>query len=146
MALSATDAQDRVEQLITLTETLTERLGREAAAFEARRPLDAAPELEETARLANLYRHECTRVKADPGLIAAADAGLRKRLTAATQAFEAMLSRHAIGLEAAKTLTEGLVRAVAQEIAGARAPGAGYGASGAAAAGDARAVTLNKRA
>jgi len=146
MALSVTDAQDRVEQLIALTETLTARMAREAAAFEARRPLDAAPELEETARLANLYRHECARVKADPGLVREADAGSRERLREATRAFEAMLLRHATGLEAARTFTEGLVKAVAQEIASARAPGAGYAASGAATAGDARAVTLNRRA
>ncbi len=146
MGLSATDAQDRVEQLLALTETLTERMGREAAAFEARRPLDAAPEMQETARLANLYRHECTRVKADPGLLSAADPNLRKRLAEATKAFERMLDRHATGLEAARTLTEGLVQAVAQEIAGARAPAAGYGSTGAAAAGDATAVTLNRRA
>ena len=146
MALSAVDAADRVEQLIALTETLTGRLAREAAAFEARRPLDAAPELEETARLANLYRHECTRVKADPALIAAAAPADRKRLAAATQAFESVLSRHALGLEAARSLTEGLVKTIAQEVASARAPGPGYGATGAAQASDARAVTLNQRA
>ena len=146
MALSAADAQDRVEQLIALTETLTGRLAEEAAAFEARRPLDAAPGLEETARMANLYRHECARVKANPDLIAEASKASRDRLIDASRTFEQMLSRHAIGLEAARTLTEGLVQAIARDVAAQRTPAAGYGASGAAQAGDATAVTLNRRA
>lgn len=146
MALSATSPQDRVEQLLVLTETLTGRLGAEAAAFEARRPITDVRELEETARLANLYRHECTRVKMSPDLIAAAEPGSRKKLAEATKAFEEMLERHAHALAAAKAITEGLVRTIAGEVAAARPPAAGYGASGRAAAGDARAVTLNQRA
>ena len=146
MALSAFDVHDRVLQLTTLTETLTGRLSAEAAAFEARRSLGEPADLEETARLANLYRHECARVKLDPGLIAGAEPHARRRLAEVTRDFEAVLSRHAHALQAAKTLTEGLVRAVAQEVAAARPPAAGYGASGHAATGDARAVTLNQRA
>lgn len=146
MSLSAADAQDRVEQLVALTETLTTRLTAEAAAFEERRALDVAAGLDETAKMANLYRHECTRVKADPSLIADASRESRDRLADASRNFETVLSRHAIGLEAARTLTEGLVRTIAQEVAAQRAPAAGYGATGATTTGDTRAVTLNKRA
>lgn len=146
MALSAADAQDRVEQLVALTETLTTRLSAEAAAFEERRALDVAASLDETAKMANLYRHECTRVKANPALIADASKESRDRLADASRAFEAVLSRHAIGLEAARTLTEGLVRTIAQDVAAQRAPAAGYGATGGATAGDSRAVTLNRKA
>ena len=56
MAIAAQDAADRVEQLIILTERLTELIALEAAAFEARRPHEAAKYIEETARLANIYR------------------------------------------------------------------------------------------
>lgn len=146
MALSAADAQDRVEQLIVLTENLTGRLAEEARAFEERRTLEAAPGLEETARMANLYRHECTRVKANPDLIAGADKASRDRLIEASRTFEQVLSRHAIGLEAARSLTEGLVQSIAQEVAAQRAPAAGYGATGGATAADTRAVTLNRKA
>ena len=48
------DADDRVDQLIALTQRLTERLAEETRAFENRRPQDAVPGLEETQRLANL--------------------------------------------------------------------------------------------
>ncbi|MBX7248222.1 MAG: flagellar basal body protein [Caulobacteraceae bacterium] len=146
MALSATDAADRVEQLITLTQTLNGRLSVEAAAFEQRRVLDVASELDETAKLANLYRHECARVKMNPDLIRAAPRDARLRLADATRAFEAVMERHAVGLQAARTLTEGLVKAVAQEVAAQRAPGVGYAAGGAAVASDATAVTLNRKA
>jgi len=146
MALLAHDAADRVRQLTALTERLTARLAEESAAFEARRPQDASASLEETARLANLYRHESARVKADPSLVAAAPTAERARLAEATRAFETALARHNRALEAAKTLTEGIVQAIAREVAAARASGAGYAASGRAVAGDAAAVALNRRA
>ena len=49
-------------------------------------------------------------------------------------------------LEAAKTVTEGLVRAIAEEVASKRASGAGYGPGATATAADTRAITLNQRA
>lgn len=146
MSLAVRDAGDRVEQLITLTEQLTRRLAAEAQAFKSRRLADFAAGQEETARLANLYRRETTRVKADPSLVAGAPQARRARLIELTEAFETALARHAIALEAAKTLTEGLVHAIAGEVAAGRAVGSGYGAGGKASGGDARAVTLNRKA
>ncbi len=67
-------------------------------------------------------------------------------LIKATEAFEAVLAVHGRTVEAARTISEGLVRTIAQEVAGARALGTGYGASGSANAGDSRAVTLNRMA
>lgn len=146
MSLAATDAADRVEQLIALTEQLTRRLKIESEAFESKRLADFAAGQEETGRLANLYRRESARVKAEPSLVAGAPAARRARLAELTSKFEAALARHAVALEAAKSLTEGLVQAVATEVAASRARGAGYGPGAKAAGGDARAVTLNKRA
>lgn len=145
MALHADDAADRVEQLTALTERLTGRLAEELKHFEARRPQDAAPGLAETQRLANLYRHESARVKADPGLVAGAAPAARAALLRATETFETVLARHARALEAARTLTEGIVQAIAREVADARAP-ASYGAGGQSAQGDVRAVTFNRQA
>ncbi|WP_282008818.1 flagellar basal body protein [Brevundimonas aveniformis] len=145
MALFADDAHDRVSQLIALTERLTERLAEETRAFEVRRPQDAVAGMEETQRLANLYRHESARVKADPSLVENAELKQRLSLIQATEAFEAVLARHARAVEAARTISEGIVRAIAAEVAEVRSPG-GYGAGGQAQAGDARAVTLNKQA
>ena len=90
MAISATDATDRVEQLIVLTERLTELIAHEALAFEERRPQDAALHIEETSKLANVYRHESARVRANPNLVAGAPLVQRTRLIRATEAFDAV--------------------------------------------------------
>jgi hypothetical protein len=146
MPLNAQDAGVRVDQLILLTERLTELIALEAQAFEQRRPQDAAKHLDETSRLANLYRHESARVRADPGLVAAAPLDQRMKLIRATEAFDAVLARQGRALEAAKTVSEGLVRAIAEEVASQRNEGAGYGPGATGRTADARAITLNKSA
>jgi hypothetical protein len=150
MPISAETAADRVDQLILLTERLTSLVAIQAQAFEQHRPQDAAPLVEETSRLANLYRHESARIRARPELIAGASAAERRRLTRATEAFDAVLARQARALEAAKVVTEGLVRAIAEEVAAQRGKGAadGYGSSGQRTAKrtDGSAITLNRRA
>ncbi len=139
-------AQARVTQLLALTERLTARLASETAAFEAHRPQDVAAGVAETQELANHYRREVARVKAEPDLLSPAPAAARQALIRATRTFEDTLARHARALEAAKTVSEGLVRVIAGEVAAQRAKGVGYGAGGQAAAGDARAVAFNRTA
>jgi hypothetical protein len=150
MALSAENAADRVDQLILLTERLTALVAEQALAFEQHRPQDAAPMVDETSRLANLYRRESAQVRARPELIAGAPLAERQRLTRATEAFDAVLARQSRALNAAKTVTEGLVRAIAEEVAAQRQRGAadGYGPSGQLTAkpADGSAITLNRRA
>jgi hypothetical protein len=146
MALSAADAADRVEQLIQLTVRLTERLEAELVQLGSRRPHEVVETLPETARLANLYRHESLRLRSDRALITEAPPARLKALRRATEAFEAALQRHASALEAARTLTEGLVHAIATEVARQRAPAAGYGPKAKTKTADASAMTLNRRA
>jgi hypothetical protein len=146
MALDARDATDRVEQLVILTERLTGLIADQAQAFEQRRPQDAAGALEETSRLANLYRHESARVRAQPALIMGASLERRYALMRATEAFDAVLARQGRALEAAKTVTEGLVKAIAEEVVSQRSGGAQYGPGATKVASDARAVTLNRSA
>ena len=139
-------AADNVERLIMLTERLTEHMASDAKAFEARRPHDAAARIEETSRLANLFRHESARVRQDPRLVAAAPPELRDRLMRASEAFDSVLARHGRALHAAKTVTEGIVRAIAEEVNSARAAGTGYGPGARTHAAPATAITLNRRA
>ena len=146
MAIAAHDATDRVEQLILLTDRLTELVAEQAKAFEEHRPHEVAEQLEEASRLANLYRHESARVRADPALIAGAPFAQRQRLVRSTEAFDAVLARQARALAAAKHVTEGLVRAIADEVAAQRSRSTTYGPSAAAPTADATAITLNKRA
>ncbi|MBU1376656.1 MAG: flagellar basal body protein [Alphaproteobacteria bacterium] len=147
MAIAATDATDRVEQLVILTERLTELIANQAQAFEQRRPQDAASMLEETSRLANLYRHESARVRADPRMVESAPLEARTRLVRATEAFDSVLARQGRAIEAARTVTEGLVKCIAEEVASQRTKASSYGATGLQTAGaTATAITLNKRA
>jgi hypothetical protein len=139
-------ADSNVDQLILLTQRLTQALAADAEAFETRRPQEAAARMEETARLANLYRHESGRVKADGTFVAGASADRRQRLRRATEIFETTLQRHGRALYGARTVTEGLVKAIAEEIARSRNTGAGYGPGARAAAAPATSVTLNRRA
>ena len=147
MAIAATDAQDRVEQLVMLTERLTELVAQSAQAFEEGRPHEAAAQLDETTRLANLYRHESARVRADPALVAGAPLAQRARLVRATEAFDAVLARQGRAIEAARTITEGLVKAIADEVTAQRGQAVGYGPRSSQTANNtATAITLNKRA
>jgi len=146
MSLHAIDAEDRATQLIQLTERLTDRLAGETLAFEAHRPQDAAHGVAETQRLANLYRHEAARVKAQPSLLAGAASQTRARLLRATEAFEAVLARHGRAVAAAKQVSEGLVRAIAEEVARTRTAVSGYGATARTAPASASAIALNRRA
>ena len=147
--MNATPAEcaERVDQLIMLTERLTGLVAEQAQAFENHRPQDAVVHVEETGRLANLYRHESARIRGNPGLIAQASLAQRMRLRRATEAFDAVLARQARAVEAAKTVTEGLVRTIAEEVATQRQKGASYGADATTAATPAAtAITLNRRA
>jgi len=138
-------ATGHARRLVALTERLTDRLEAETLAFAERRPQDVVAGLAETQDLASQYRRESAQLKATPALMAAAPASERITLIRATERFEAVLSRHARAVEAAR-ISEGLVQAIAQEVSAARAMGTGYGASGRAAAGDGRAITLNRSA
>jgi hypothetical protein len=137
---------ERASQLIALTRRLTDLLAAETRAFEARRPHEAARHIDEVAQLANVYRRESARLKEQPALLAGISPKIKADLTEATQTFEAVLARHGRALEAAKTITEGLVQAIAQEVAATRAKGAGYGPTARSTAADASAVTLNRKA
>ena len=139
-------AEARIADLLALTERLTAALAADAAAFEAHRPQDAYATAEETARLANLYRQETARLRREPTLMKQAPAALRDGLMRATEGFQAVLARHGRAVAAAKAVTEGLVEAIALEVAARRPAPAGYGAAARPAPASLSAVTLNRRA
>ena len=85
-------------------------------------------------------------MRADPSLIAGVPIAQRTPLVRATEAFDAVLARQGRALAAAKHVTEGLVRAIADEVAAQRTKGATYGPGAAQPTDKATAITLNKRA
>jgi hypothetical protein len=139
-------AAGRAGYLLKLTQDLIERLGRELAAFEARRPQDVADSVVQTQELANAYRRETAQVKANPALLAGTSPTVRLALIDATRAFENLVTRHARAVEAARIISEGLVRTIAAEVAAQRTPASAYGSAGRATNADGRAFALNRTA
>lgn len=139
-------ATAHARRLTALTERLSERLANETLAFAERRPGDVVASLPHTQELTNQYRRESAQLRAAPGMISAAPDVERSALIKATQVFETVLAKHARAVEAARIISEGLVRTIAAEVTAARALGTGYGAAGQAYQGDGRAITLNRSA
>lgn len=130
MALIAEDGADRAEQLLLLSGRLRELIEQETVRIEAREPpLDGAA-AEEKNRLANAYRLELARIKHDRTLLAGAPPALIAQLKAATVRLDAALSQHEVALGAVKLVAEGLVQAMAEEVARQRTGARGYGAHG----------------
>ena len=142
---TGSDSQAALEAIVTLTEKLTGLLAAQARAFEQHRPQDAARDLEEVSRLTNVYRTASAHVRSQPRMVEAASAELRRRLLRATEAFDAVLVRHGRALTASKTVTEGLVKAIAEEIADKRSVGRAYGPNASRRI-PATAITLNRQA
>lgn len=146
MILDAELADLQVQKLINLTQTLTERLNAELDMIRNHRVAEMASGMSRTSEMANEYRRESARVKSNPGLISNASLALKQSLISATEAFEHTLALHSQTIEAARKISEGLVRTIAGEVADARALGTGYLASGHATSGDSRAVALDRKA
>jgi hypothetical protein len=146
MALIADDARDRAEQLLMVSERLSAIVAEETRRIEARLPpLDGA-EAEEKHRLANAYRLELARIKHDRSLIAGAPGDLLTRLRRQTETLHEALAAHDIALGAVKLVSEGLVQAMAEEVARQRAGDANYDARGAAARGGPSPALLDRSA
>lgn len=142
----ANPAADRVEQLIALTGRLTDLISAECRAFETHRPHEAAATLEETSKLANVYRHESMKIRADKTLLEGAPLERRRALMRATEGFDSVLARHGRALQASKFVTEGIVKAIADETIRNRNTGAGYGSNASATKASGASLTLNRRA
>lgn len=142
MALLADDAADRAEQLLALTRRLAELVESESAGLAAGK----LPDSDDLRRLANAYRLETARIREDRSLIEGAPLSLRRALQSETVALQQRLDAHLSALSAAREITEGLVRAVADEVQRARQGPASYGAQGAYATPAATPVALDRRA
>jgi len=134
-----------LDTMLALTERLTGLLADQARAFEQHRPQDAAASMPEVTRLANLYRAGSAKARLERDALAEADPTVRQHLLRATEAFEAVLDRQGRALAASKAVTEGVVKAIADEIAAKRAQAAGYGPKSSLNTA-ATAITLNQRA
>lgn len=130
MALKADTAEERVEQLLLVTQRLAELVREETRRIDAREPPLDGDMADEKARLANAYRLELARIKDDRTLVAGAPGAALDALRAATVSLHETLAQHEIALNAVKIVTEGLVQAMAEEVVRQRGGAPGYGAKG----------------
>jgi len=127
MPLHAHDPADRVEQLILLTERLSKIIDQETTILETRRPRELEPLKEEKTKLAALYAQEIRAIAADRSLVSGVAPALTDRLKTFTKAFEEKAAKQKAALERARRLTEGAIKALADDVAKRSRPFEGYG-------------------
>lgn len=130
MALIANDPTDRAEQLLLVTERLTALVIEETRRIDAREPPLDGEMAEEKQRLANAYRLELARIRDDKSLIEPAAPDLLAKLRKNTALLQEKLAEHEVALSAVKLITEGMVQAMAEELARQQGGDAQYGAHG----------------
>lgn len=129
--LSANGPADRADQLIAMAGRLGDLIRMEIDALKAHRLDGAALHMEEKERVAHAWRLEVARIRQDPSLLKGLDPARKAALRDASKALETLIEGHVRALDAMKTVTEGLVKAIATEVSAARRPPTGYGANGA---------------
>jgi len=128
--LAAANGSERTQALLKLTQRLTALIQEETRLFKARRPHEAIELQTEKTELANIYRAEVARARQEPGRFSGAPEQAKALLREATKAFHTALDENGRVVNAMKVLTEGVVKAIADEAARQRHAGSGYGANG----------------
>lgn len=103
-------------RLVEIIEQLTNLIGQEIKILQDRRPKDIEPLQGEKARLESIYREEYATLKRRPELLGAEDSPARLRLRAVSQTFNDTLIKLGRILLRKRTITEGLVKSVADEV------------------------------
>ena len=128
MPLVAHNPTDRVEQLIMLTERLSSVIDKETQILAERRPRELEPLQAEKNKLAALYAQEIRAIAADRRMVEGVEPALTERLKTFTQSFEEKAATQKRVLDRARRVTEGAIKALADDVAKRRRPFAGYGA------------------
>lgn len=115
----------RIERLIAMAERLTGMLERDIAALKAGKPQELSVSDPEFQRLTVTYGREAQGF--DPRIAQSARAELRTRFLAITAKFREMLQLHGRMLTRMMNASEGMVRAIAQEVERVNAPIRTYG-------------------
>jgi hypothetical protein len=110
----------KIELLIALAERLITAIEADIAALKAGRPQDLRTTDPEIQRLSALYGREAAGL--DPARAKAAPSELRRKFFDTTAKFRDALALHARLLTRVRNASEGIVKAVAEEIECRRAP------------------------
>jgi hypothetical protein len=127
MTPKPSDADRRIEEIILLTERLTECTRRECEILRLKRPRDMAPIHEEKSKIAAAYAREIAGLRRNKALSSAARPELAARLKDATARFRASLNELSQQLSRVRKISEGIIRAIADEMHSKEASPVGYG-------------------
>jgi uncharacterized membrane protein YccC len=123
---------ERIERLVTMAERLIEAVEADIAALKAGKPQNMRTTDPEIQRLSAMYGREAQGLSADAAKTAPAP--LRARFAETTKRFREALQLHARMVARVRNASEGLIKAVADEIDRRAAPtrtynprAAGYG-------------------
>lgn len=127
MSTLKTEADLRVDELILITRRLCELTREEIDCITHRRPRELEPLTEKKASLSAQYARLSQTLKKNPDLIKQAAPDLRAALKEATRAFHEALNDLTGRLSRVRQISEGLVRAIATDVASRRPQPVGYG-------------------
>lgn len=119
MTDSAIDAAHRVQSLIELTQSLSSLIAKENDLITRQKAGEIAPLQAEKARLAAAYAQSIRDIAANRSVVGGADCALLTELRAITETFEERAANQRALLEGAARAVQGVVKAVAEEAAGA---------------------------
>lgn len=111
---------------IALSQRLSEILETENEMLRTRRPREIAQLQEEKSQLALRFSREMETLRNQPNLVENAAESERNELRLGSRRFQEALSENQRLLFATKTVTEGIIRAVANEVEKSNAKAAGY--------------------
>ena len=117
----------RIAGILALLNRLSEIVSGETALLRHRRPQALSETNAEKERLAATYAQELREIKANPVLIKSASDAEKEALKTAMAAFQEIMDDHARRLIIAKSVTESMVQAVAEEVHKRKNPVNGYG-------------------
>ena len=120
MSATANPDSEKLERLITMAQRLMTAMEADIAALRAGQPQAMASLDPEIQRLSMMYSSEAQAL--DPSRTKSAPEALKKRLTAATAKFRETLGQHQRLLTRMRHASEGIVKAVSDEVQRQRAP------------------------
>lgn len=123
----------RFDVLLDLTRRLSAMVEDEIRMIESRNPHRLAEHEEERSRLALLYQRELQAMRESPAEIRALTREKIEQLKDETATFNGALDRHRRMISRMRRVTEGIIKAVADEATQQRAPKVTYGRGGIAA-------------
>lgn len=121
---------EQVDQLIAVTERLGEVVDEENNVLRERRPVDLARWRAEKERLTGAYERQMLAVRREPAALKAAPTERLDALRAVTKRFQDVLEEHRRLVQATKTVTERMLKAIARECGQQRPPVENYNRAG----------------